>query len=87
LSAISSVVTCERVSYIYIRCIKQVPDITALSELNPPSILECLRLRYEQDHMYSYCGTILLSFNPYRWFPQEYSKQKVEQYLVGPISR
>ncbi|XP_068177193.1 unconventional myosin-XV [Antennarius striatus] len=41
-------------------------DMTQLPELNETTVLMNLKKRYDQEHIYTYIGSILLSVNPYK---------------------
>lgn len=45
-------------------CLAALADLTHLTHLNEPEMLECLRLRYGEDAMYTTTGPILLAVNP-----------------------
>ena len=40
------------------------PDLTALTQLNEPSILHALLQRYDQDVIYTTAGPVLIALNP-----------------------
>jgi myosin heavy subunit len=41
-------------------------DFLTLPHLDEPNILHSLRVRYNQGHVYSYTGPILIAVNPWR---------------------
>ncbi|XP_034452723.1 unconventional myosin-XV [Hippoglossus hippoglossus] len=41
-------------------------DMTQLPELNETTVLMNLKKRYDQEHVYTYIGSILVSVNPYK---------------------
>ena len=41
-------------------------DLAALIHLNEPCVLECTRLRYANDDIYTYTGRILIALNPFK---------------------
>ena len=43
-----------------------VDDLTRLSYLNEPSILDNLRQRYGKDKIYTLAGPVLIAVNPYK---------------------
>lgn len=57
-----------------------VEDLVLLRYINEPEIATGLKNRYEQDDIYTYCGTTLVSVNPYCLFQGEYSLQKKLEY-------
>eukprot|EP01090_Pellita_catalonica_P010685 TRINITY_DN2211_c0_g1_i3.p1 TRINITY_DN2211_c0_g1~~TRINITY_DN2211_c0_g1_i3.p1 ORF type:complete len:1734 (-),score=312.63 TRINITY_DN2211_c0_g1_i3:863-6064(-) len=59
---------------------KGVEDMITLNNLTEDLLLKNLQTRYEQDLIYTYCGTILVAINPFRMLPiftQEYVNQYV----------
>ena len=59
-----------------------VDDLIELMHLHEPAILHSLRLRYEQDVIYTATGPILIAINPFKAMPDLYSKE-VCMYVVG----
>lgn len=45
-----------------------VDDMVSISDLNEASILWNLRLRYDNNNIYTYIGSVLVAVNPYRMF-------------------
>ncbi|XP_064817553.1 uncharacterized protein LOC135534524, partial [Oncorhynchus masou masou] len=73
-----------------IRCIPTVPhrlkpwaygmeDMTQMEELNETTVLMNLKKRYDQELIYTYIGSILVSVNPYKMFNM-YGTDVVLQY-------
>uniref|UniRef100_A0A8C4XTE8 Myosin VB n=1 Tax=Falco tinnunculus TaxID=100819 RepID=A0A8C4XTE8_FALTI len=45
-------------------------DLTALSYLHEPAVLHSLKVRFlESNHIYTYCGIVLVAINPYEQMP------------------
>lgn len=54
-------------------------DLTALTQLNEPSILHSLQLRYLQDVIYTTAGPVLIAVNPCKPLPL-YESSIVDEY-------
>ena len=54
-------------------------DLVQMDEVHEASILHCLKARFEQDHIYTNVGDILVSINPFKWLPV-YGADVVEHY-------
>nr|VZI01217.1 unnamed protein product [Spirometra erinaceieuropaei] len=59
--------------------IKSMPDMIALGELTECGILRNLYLRYQENQIYTYTGSILIAINPYRPLPI-YSLDTMKEY-------
>ena len=46
--------------------VEATDDFLTLPHLDEPNILHSLRVRYQQGHVYSYTGPILIAVNPWR---------------------
>lgn len=55
-------------------------DLTQLEQLHEPAVVYCLKRRYEQDHIYTYTGKILLALNPFRPLDKLYSEKTMQMY-------
>jgi len=56
-----------------------IDNMVQLKELNEASILHNLRLRFENDKIYTNVGTILVSVNPFKMLPL-YTSEMLEKY-------
>ena len=59
-----------------------VDDFLTLPHLDEPNILHSLRVRYNQGHVYSYTGPILIAVNPWRQV-EIYNINVMESFKVG----
>nr|CAB3264150.1 unconventional myosin-X [Phallusia mammillata] len=57
-----------------------VPDMAKMTELNQASILCNLNTRYQNNDIYTYIGSILISVNPYKRLHDLYSDQVLTKY-------
>ncbi|PHT38545.1 hypothetical protein CQW23_22118 [Capsicum baccatum] len=57
-----------------------VDDMTKLSYLHEPGVLQNLRSRYDMNEIYTYTGSILIAVNPFKRLPHLYVKSVMEQY-------
>ena len=58
-----------------------VNDMTSLSFLNEPEMVECLRLRYDNKKIYTSIGPILIAVNPFEQLgPAVYSSATIARY-------
>ncbi|KAL5112725.1 hypothetical protein TcWFU_008437 [Taenia crassiceps] len=64
--------------------VRSIPDMTALGELHECSILRNLFLRYRENNIYTYTGSILIAINPYRSLPI-YTENTMKQYTNKEI--
>lgn len=63
--------------------------MTTLNYLNEPGVLWNLKVRYQQDDIYTYTGSILIAVNPFAAMPHLYGSHMMEQYkgvTLGDIS-
>nr|XP_046227386.1 unconventional myosin-XV isoform X2 [Scatophagus argus] len=60
-------------------------DMTQLPELNETTVLMNLKKRYDQEHVYTYIGSILVSANPYKLL-NIYGTDMVLQYAGRGLS-
>ena len=65
---------------------KEVNDVINLPLLDEPSILQSINSRFELNHIYTNCGEILISVNPYR-FTDLYTDEKKKYFkkLCGNV--
>ncbi|KAJ4910820.1 Myosin family protein with Dil domain [Raphanus sativus] len=57
-----------------------VDDMTKLSYLHEPGVLQNLAMRYELNEIYTYTGNILIAVNPFQRLPHLYDTHMMEQY-------
>nr|XP_009777684.1 PREDICTED: myosin-7-like isoform X3 [Nicotiana sylvestris] len=57
-----------------------VDDMTKLSYLHEPGVLQNLKSRYDMNEIYTYTGSILIAVNPFKRLPHLYDKSVMEQY-------
>ncbi|KAK4591212.1 hypothetical protein RGQ29_021419 [Quercus rubra] len=66
-----------------------VDDMTKLSYLHEPGVLQNLATRYELNEIYTYTGNILIAINPFQLLPHLYDTHMMEQYkgaALGELS-
>lgn len=62
-------------------CLTGVEDLLTLGDFNEPALLHNIRVRYDQDSIYTGIGMpILISVNPYQNIPGLYSQETMRQY-------
>ncbi|KAK9059845.1 hypothetical protein SSX86_020549 [Deinandra increscens subsp. villosa] len=62
-----------------------VDDMTKLSYLHEPGVLQNLRSRYELNEIYTYTGNILIAINPFQKLPHLYDTHMMQQYKGAPF--
>ncbi|XP_051120812.1 myosin-9 isoform X3 [Andrographis paniculata] len=65
-----------------------IDDMTKLSYLHEPGVLHNLAIRYMQNKIYTYTGSILIAINPFQRPPDLYENHIMEQYkgkLLGEL--
>ncbi|KAL5976871.1 hypothetical protein ACLOJK_021206 [Asimina triloba] len=62
-----------------------VDDMTKLSYLHEPGVLQNLSTRYELNEIYTYTGNILIAINPFQRLPHLYDAHMMEQYKGAPF--
>ncbi|KAL8551915.1 hypothetical protein ACS0TY_000820 [Phlomoides rotata] len=62
-----------------------VDDMTKLSYLHEPGVLDNLRTRYELNEIYTYTGNILIAINPFQKLPHLYNQHMMQQYKGAPF--
>ncbi|XP_043692189.1 myosin-11-like isoform X1 [Telopea speciosissima] len=62
-----------------------VDDMTKLSYLHEPGVLQNLATRYELNEIYTYTGNILIAINPFQRLPHLYDTHMMEQYKGAPF--
>ncbi|KAI8097679.1 P-loop containing nucleoside triphosphate hydrolase protein [Halteromyces radiatus] len=59
--------------------LENIDDLTNLSHLNEPSVLNTIRIRYAQRNIYTYSGIVLIAANPFDRVPL-YEPDIIQQY-------
>ncbi|PIN20245.1 Myosin class V heavy chain [Handroanthus impetiginosus] len=62
-----------------------VDDMTKLSYLHEPGVLQNLKTRYELNEIYTYTGNILIAINPFQKLPHLYNQHMMQQYKGAPL--
>ncbi|XP_059435780.1 myosin-9 isoform X1 [Corylus avellana] len=62
-----------------------VDDMTKLSYLHEPGVLQNLKTRYELNEIYTYTGNILIAINPFQRLPHLYDAHMMQQYKGAPF--
>ncbi|PSS11638.1 Myosin-15 like isoform 1 [Actinidia chinensis var. chinensis] len=62
-----------------------VDDMTKLTYLNEPGVLDNLERRYALNEIYTYTGSILIAVNPFTKLPHLYNVHMMEQYKGAPF--
>ncbi|VFQ96511.1 unnamed protein product [Cuscuta campestris] len=62
-----------------------VDDMTKLSYLHEPGVLQNLKSRYELNEIYTYTGNILIAINPFQKLPHLYTAHMMQQYKGAPL--
>ncbi|KAL3520939.1 hypothetical protein ACH5RR_019088 [Cinchona calisaya] len=62
-----------------------VDDMTKLSYLHEPGVLQNLKARYELNEIYTYTGNILIAINPFQKLPHLYDAHMMQQYKGAPL--
>ncbi|XP_058197989.1 myosin-11-like isoform X1 [Rhododendron vialii] len=62
-----------------------VDDMTKLSYLHEPGVLQNLSVRYQLNEIYTYTGGILIAINPFQRLPHLYDAHMMEQYKGAPF--
>ncbi|KAF3631800.1 Myosin-11 [Capsicum annuum] len=62
-----------------------VDDMTKLSYLHEPGVLQNLASRYQLNEIYTYTGSILIAINPFQKLPHIYNRHMMEQYKGAPL--
>lgn len=66
---------------------KEINDMTSLSFLNEPEMIECLRLRYDHQIIYTSIGPILIAVNPFEQLDDTvYSIETMKKYANSDLS-
>ncbi|GAB2277611.1 hypothetical protein Dimus_012319 [Dionaea muscipula] len=62
-----------------------VDDMTKLSYLHEPGVLQNLKTRYELNEIYTYTGNILIAINPFQRLLHLYNSHMMQQYKGAPF--
>ncbi|KAJ0961738.1 hypothetical protein J5N97_000057 [Dioscorea zingiberensis] len=62
-----------------------VDDMTKLSYLHEPGVLQNLATRYAINEIYTYTGNILIAINPFQRLPHLYDAHMMQQYKGAPF--
>ncbi|CAN4114485.1 unnamed protein product [Withania somnifera] len=62
-----------------------VDDMTKLSYLHEPGVLQNLKTRYELNEIYTYTGNILIAINPFQKLSHLYDSHMMQQYKGAPF--
>ncbi|CAH1446365.1 unnamed protein product [Lactuca virosa] len=62
-----------------------VDDMTKLSYLHEPGVLQNIRSRYELNEIYTYTGNILIAINPFQKLPHLYDSHMMDEYKGAPF--
>ncbi|XP_068635016.1 myosin-9-like [Aristolochia californica] len=62
-----------------------VDDMTKLSYLHEPGVLQNLSTRFELNEIYTYTGNILIAINPFQRLPHLYDAHMMEKYKGAPF--
>ncbi|KAI9077942.1 hypothetical protein K1719_040071 [Acacia pycnantha] len=62
-----------------------VDDMTKLSYLHEPGVLQNINSRYELNEIYTYTGNILIAINPFQRLPHLYDSHMMQQYKGAPF--
>lgn len=62
-----------------------VDDMTRLTYLNEPGVLDNLKRRYTLNEIYTYTGSILIAVNPFTKLPHLYNVHMMDQYKEAPF--
>ncbi|GME84377.1 unnamed protein product [Ambrosiozyma monospora] len=60
--------------------VETVEDLTELSHLNEPSVLNAIRVRYTMFNIYTYSGIVLIAINPFQRNDELYSPHRIQRY-------
>ncbi|KAI3741926.1 hypothetical protein L1987_59605 [Smallanthus sonchifolius] len=62
-----------------------VDDMTKLSYLHEPGVLQNLSTRFQLNEIYTYTGNILIAINPFQRLSHLYETHMMEQYKGAPL--
>jgi myosin-5 len=58
-------------------------DLITLTHLHEPSVVYCLRRRYEQNMIYTATGPILIALNPFKALPGMYDDLMMNEHWMA----
>lgn len=72
--------TREKVAVMHTSSVDGLEDMASLADLHEGAIMHNLHIRYKQDCIYTFIGSILVSVNPYKPISGLYDKKAMEDY-------
>lgn len=57
-----------------------VGDLTSLTHLHEPAVLEALQIRFDTEKIYTFCGPILIAVNPFKTLKTLYNEDTFFKY-------
>lgn len=63
------------------KVLSRIEDLTAISSLHEPGLLQVLQERYRVDQIYTYTGKVLLAINPFKELDGVYDRDVAQLYI------